>query len=260
MTRKRVFLLSVTLCCLTACSGAASRYSAINGHSHNDYKNEAPFRLAYERRFGSIEADIWVSSGGLYVAHYENEIRPERTLDALYIEPIAEAFRRNGGAPWKGDTDSFQLLVDLKSPAEPALSMLIARLSRYPEVFDARVNRRAVRVVITGNRPVDMDKYPDIVSFDGESGREYDKAQLKRIALFSGDFRRFSSWSGTGPMAADEKLRVRKAVDSAHALKKKIRFWNAPDGPEAWERLMDMGVDLINTDRVAELADYLNRR
>ena len=51
--------------------------------------------------FGSIEADIWAVKEDIYVAHYEKDILPLRTLDSLYIQPIVRIFRQNKGKAWK---------------------------------------------------------------------------------------------------------------------------------------------------------------
>ncbi len=69
-------------------------YSTLNAHSHNDYEQKVPFVLAYNAHFGSIEADIWEINGELFVAHNRDQITPERTLDALYIQPIISRFRK----------------------------------------------------------------------------------------------------------------------------------------------------------------------
>ena len=44
-------------------------YTVANAHSHNDYKNNIPFLRAYEKGFGSIEADVFAVNGKLMVAH-----------------------------------------------------------------------------------------------------------------------------------------------------------------------------------------------
>jgi len=240
---------------------ARSQYSTLNAHSHNDYENEIPFRLAYNNHFGSIEADIWAVKGGLYVAHSEREILPERTLDSLYIQPIVRILRQNKGKAWKDNPSTFQLLIDLKTSVAQTLPLLVEKLEQYPDVFNPRKNKNAVRIVITGNRPEpsEFKNYPGFIFFDGNLARKYDKKQLKRIALYSENFRTFSIWNGTGDIAEKEKIRLQNAIDSAHSLKKKIRFWNSPDNPDAWETFMEMGIDFINTDHIVELAEYLNK-
>ena len=92
--KKILFILFVLL---SISPSARSQYSTLNAHSHNDYENEIPFRLAYNNHFGSIEADIWAVKEDLFVAHYEKDILPLRTLDSLYIQPIVRIFRQNKG-------------------------------------------------------------------------------------------------------------------------------------------------------------------
>ncbi|MCF2489047.1 hypothetical protein [Dyadobacter sp. CY347] len=50
------------------------------GHSHNDYLQPAPFALAYQQGFGSVEADVFLINDSLFVAHEKTQIDPSRTL------------------------------------------------------------------------------------------------------------------------------------------------------------------------------------
>lgn len=236
-----------------------AQYSALNAHSHNDYENDPPFMLAYDNHFGSIEADIWAINGELFVAHYEKEILSSRTLDSLYIQPIVRIFRQNGGRAWKDNPKTFQLLIDLKTAVEPTLSLLIKKVIQYPDVFNPGINKNAVRIVITGNRPepAEFKNYPGFIFFDGNLDQEYSKKQLKRVALYSANFKIFCSWNGTGDIVGKEKIRLESIIDSVHSVKKKIRFWNAPDDINSWNTFMKMKIDFINTDHIRELADHL---
>jgi alkaline phosphatase len=242
-------------------SPVRAQYSSLNAHSHNDYENDTPFVLAYDNHFGSIEADIWAINGELFVSHNEKDILPSRTLDSLYIRPIVRIYRQNGGRAWVNYPGTFQLLIDLKTPVEPTLSLLIQKLIQYPDVFNPEINKNAVRIVITGNRP-DPGKfmnYPVFVFFDGNVALKYNKKQLKRIALYSENFKNFSSWNGEGNIIEKEKVRLEAVIDSVHSVKKKIRFWNAPDGINSWDTFMKMKIDYINTDHIRELADHLGQ-
>jgi alkaline phosphatase len=248
-----LFLLSMSF-------HAKSQYSTLNAHSHNDYENTPPFWLAYNNHFGSIEADIWAIKGELFVSHNLKDIISSRTLDSLYIQPIVRVFRQNGGRVWKDNPGTFQLLIDLKTPVEPTLLLLVPKLMLYQEVFNPGINKNAVRIVITGNRPdpAEFTKYPDFIFFDGNVALKYDKEQLKRIALYSENFKKFSSWSGEGEIIEKEKIRLEGIIDSVHSVKKKIRFWNSPDDINSWSTFMKMKIDFINTDHIIKLAEYLN--
>jgi alkaline phosphatase len=255
---KRIIVALLAL--LTTSLSVGAQYSTLNAHSHNDYANEKPFWLAYNNHFGSIESDIWAVNGELFVAHNRSEIDPALTLDLLYIQPIVKSMRENNGKAWNDRPATFQLLVDLKTPAEPALSLLVKKLQQYPDVFNPLVNEYAIRIVITGNRPdpADFSKYPDFIYFDGILNQRYNDQQLKRIALFSENLNKFTSWNGEGNMIEKDKIRLQNVIDSVHALNKKVRFWNAPDNTNAWKTFIEMGIDYINTDHIIELAEYLN--
>lgn len=236
-----------------------AQYTTLNAHSHNDYEQGRPFYLAYNAHFGSIEADIWAVDGDLFVAHNKSDIKPERSLDSLYILPIVRLFRKNGGKAWNDHASTFQLMIDLKTAVEPTLTLLVEKLKKYPDVFDSKVNGNAVRIVITGNRPEPsgFGKYPLFISFDGNVRLKYDNQQLKRIALYSENLKEFTAWNGVEAMQDKEEKRITQIIDSVHRIGKKIRFWNAPDTSPSWKTLMNLKVDYINTDHIPELAAYL---
>ncbi len=238
---------------------AQAQYTTLNVHSHNDYARKTPFYLAYNAHFGSIEADIWAVNGVLFVAHDRADITPSRTLESLYLQPIAGLFRQNGGKAWKDNPSTFQLLIDLKTQTEPTLSLLVELLKKYPDVFNSDVNKNAIPVVITGNRPTpaNFSKYPLNISFDGNVTLKYDAQQLKRIALFSEDLEAFTKWKGKAAIPEKEEKRLIQIIDSVHGLNKKIRFWDAPDAVYAWRTLMRLKVDYLNTDHIEDLTLYL---
>src|SRR5437016_4155385 len=74
----------------------------IRAHAHNDYEHARPLLDALEHGFCSVEADIWLVDGKLLVAHDLDKVKPERTLQALYLDPLRERVRRNGGRVYRG--------------------------------------------------------------------------------------------------------------------------------------------------------------
>ena len=260
---KKIFLVVIIVFCQQFLYGQnVTQYTTLNAHSHNDYANEVPFRLAYDNHFGSIEADIWAVNGDLFVAHNKADIKPERSLDILYIQPIVKIIKENKGKPWKDNSSTFQLLIDLKTTVEPTLTLLVEKLKQYPDVFDPEVNKHAIRIVITGNRPEpsEFDKYPDYILFDGILNQKYNIQQLSRVALYSENLRKFTLWNGEGEIIEKDKIRLQNVIDSVHSLNKKIRFWNAPDNVNAWNTFINMKVDYINTDQIIKFSEYLNNR
>lgn len=221
-------------------------------HSHNDYSQPLPFYQAYAQQISSIEADIYITDkvDELLVAHQRNELANAPTLEESYINPIVSLFKLNNGRAWRGSDKIFVFLIDLKTPADPTLSILLKKLQKYPEVFDPAVNPFAVRVVISGNRP-DADTFndfPSIISFDG-AHINYTPRQMERIYMISYNFALFSRWNGQGNLPEDDLKKINELITAAHSLGKPIRFWGSPDNPNAWRVFHEMGIDYINTDQ-----------
>ncbi len=49
-------------------------------------------------------------------------------------------------------------------------------------------------------------------------------------------------------------------INKAHALHKRVRFWAAPDVPNAWNQLMHLKADYVNTDHINKLAEFFKNR
>jgi len=50
---------------------------------------------------------------------------------------------------------------------------------------------------------------------------------------------------------------LKQFVQRAHQQGRRIRFWAAPDNPAGWRELQQAGVDLLNTDDLAGLREFL---
>jgi alkaline phosphatase len=243
---------------LFLCVHTNAQYTVQNAHSHNDYANKVPFWTAYNAHFGSIEVDVFAINGELIVAHTKSETKKGRTLDDLYIKPLILRYEQNRNKPWSNFDGQLQLLIDLKTPPSPTLDLLVNQLKYYPEVFDRSVNPHAVQIVITGNmpKPAEFGMYPSFIMFDGRPSNNYSPEQLERITLYSAAWIKPKGKS----LSAAERAKLEETIRTVHGLKRKIRFWATEDTPEAWKMLMDLSVDYINTDKINELADFLNQK
>jgi alkaline phosphatase len=234
-----------------------SQYTIANTHSHNDYEQAIPFRMAYAAGFGSIEADIFLQNGELIVGHDRNEIMAHRTLEEYYIRPLLEGLLKNNGHPYADYTRTLQMLIDIKTDSIFTVDTLVALLKKYPQIS----NNPSVRWVITGNRP-DTSRwtsYPSFIWFDGELFRDYNQRSLSRIAMMSDDLKNYTQWNGKSNIPAGELSRLKELVNKSHKVNKPVRFWDAPDFINAWIQLMHLGVDYLNTDHIKALQDFLNQ-
>lgn len=221
-------------------------YSSSNAHSHNDYEQQYPFYAAYENGFGSIEADIHLVNGKILVGHDTKNLDEKKTLDALYLIPLDKM---------KKNKKPLQILIDIKTEAKSTLDSLISTLQKYPTI----TKNKFIRVVISGNRPNESEynNYPPYIWFDGRLEKNYTLEQLKKIALLSDDYGRFTMWKKNWPMADSDREKIVVAIEKAHAMDKPVRLWGSPDFPEAWDAMMKLKVDYINTDKIEELTAYL---
>src|SRR5690606_31858017 len=128
-----------------------------NAHSHNDYTRNNPFNQAYGLGFGSIEADLFLKDGELYVAHDPEDITNERTFSKLYLEPIHEAYKHSSDGYLFHNKGQLQLLIDPKTEGAPILEHLTKLLKPHRDLFDSKNNPKAVKLVISGNRPKPAD-------------------------------------------------------------------------------------------------------
>lgn len=228
-------------------------------HSHNDYSQRVPFYQAYSQGVYSIEADIFCTADGkLLVGHDLIDLNAQKSFEQYYIDPLVRIYGENSNKPWPDSDNDLQLMIELKSATEPALAGVVSLLSRYPHVFDPSINPNAVKVVITGNlpNPSSFGDYPKFIFFDGRIDVDYTPGQLERVALISHPFNKCAKWNGKGTLKAAEKKEVMAVIGKAHSLGKPVRFWGTPEGVTAWSTLFNMGVDIINTDRVEKCVDF----
>ncbi len=231
------------------------RYTMANTHSHNDYEQATPFWLAYGQQFGSIEADIFWLDGKMLVGHSLEEIKSGRTLEEYYLKPLLSCLQKNSGHPYADTTRQLQMLIDVKTDSIATLNALIDLLKRYPPL----ANTRSVKWVITGRRPPSslFTSYPLFISFDGILHDDYSPEALGKIVMMSDDLHYYTHWNGLTNIPSEEKNAIQAAISRSHRLQKPVRFWDAPDFPQAWTQLIRLQVDFINTDHIRQLADFL---
>ncbi|SEL40125.1 alkaline phosphatase [Parapedobacter koreensis] len=230
-----------------------------NAHSHNDYTRNNPFTMAYSLGFGSIEVDLFLRDGELYVAHEAKEISSERTFDKLYLQPILQAFKDSEDGYLYPEQGQLQLLIDPKTDGTAILKVLTEKLRPHHDYFDSKNNPKAVKLVISGNKPkaANFADFDEIFFFDGDLGADYTPEQLARIGLFSAPFPAISKWNGLGRLTEPDLNKVTAIVDSVHRIGKKIRFWASPDTRTTWYEWVKLGIDYINTDNPIGVSEFM---
>ncbi|SDR23891.1 phosphatidylinositol-specific phospholipase C/glycerophosphodiester phosphodiesterase family protein [Thermostaphylospora chromogena] len=238
-------------------------------HAHNDYEHARPLFDALDHGFTSVEADVYLVDGELLVGHDPEDLRPGRTLQSLYLDPLARRVRENHGSVYRGSRQSLQLLVDIKENGQAAYTEIHRVLRRYRSMLTTyhhgKVSTGAVTVVISGDRPRDL-MAAQKVRYAFYDGRLSDLGQggASLIPLISDNWTNHFTWTGVGAMPPKERARLREIVATAHRDGQRVRFWATPDQPgpardAVWRELIAADVDHINTDDLAGLERFLRR-
>ena len=241
-----------------------------HAHAHNDYEHPRPLFDALDHRFGSVEADIFLVGDQLLIGHDASELDPTRTLESLYLDPLAARVRANHGSVYRGWRRPLQLLIDIKTEGSSTYLELDRHLGRYPHLFTryahGRVHPGPVTAVISGDRAarIPMEAQAERRAFyDGRLTDLGSAAPASFIPLISDNWTLNFTWLGEGPFPEAERQKLRDITGAAHARGQEIRFWATPDaaGPARdalWTELLAGGVDYLNTDDLAGLEAFLD--
>lgn len=234
----------------------------LSAHAHNDYEHPHPLFDALAQGFNSVEADIWLVDGQLLVAHDREQARPERTLQALYLDPLRERIQRNGGRVFT-NAPSFTLMIDVKSEAEPTYAALREVLHSYTNILTSfttsNIQTNSLNILLTGNRALEV-VVAEPLRYAAIDGRLVDmKANLppQLIPLISENWTQHFKWRGKGSFPEDEQTKLRQLTEHVHEQGRHLRFWAVPDTLAGWRELQSAGVDVIGTDDLVGLAKFL---
>ncbi len=247
-------------------------------HAHNDYEHKRPLLDALDNGFCSVEADIFLVNGDLLVAHDRKGLKPERTLQALYLDPLRERVRANGGHVYpelgtdkalrrplaaKAPDVEFTLLVDIKTDGPAVYAKLREVLAGYDGMLTrftpTNTTPGAVTVILTGDRPAGIvaAEAQRLCALDGLFADLEKDTSVHLVPLVSESWRPTFGWFKDGKLAEPDRAKLRGLVAQAHAQGRRLRFWGAQDKDFVWRELHSAGVDLMNTDDLAGLAEFL---
>ncbi|MEZ3180411.1 phosphatidylinositol-specific phospholipase C/glycerophosphodiester phosphodiesterase family protein [Streptomyces pimonensis] len=239
-------------------------------HAHNDYEHPRPLLDALDHRFGSVEADVHLVGGRLLVAHDPEDLDPSRTLESLYLDPLAVRVRAHRGSVYRGHRGPLQLLVDIKTEGASTYLELDRLLRRYRHLFTTCAHGRVlpgpVTVVVSGDRaaraPMEAQRVRHAF-YDGRLADLGSAAPASFVPLISDNWTLNFTWRGVGAFPAAERRKLRGIVGAAHARGQRVRFWATPDLPgpardALWGELVAADVDHLNTDDLAGLESFLD--
>src|SRR5687768_6503816 len=205
-------------------------------HAHNDYEHPRPLLDALDQGFGSVEADIYLVDGELLVAHDRADVRPERTLEKLYLAPLKKRF--DDKKQILPGLKTLILLVDIKSEAVATYQSLEKKIENYKPmltVFEGeQIKTNAVTIILSGNRPRDYvaKQAKRWVAIDGRLADLTANPPQALIPLVSDNWSVHFAWKD-GAVPEEQAARLKEIVTQAHQQGRMIRFWAIPDRQDA---------------------------
>ncbi|KZV98100.1 hypothetical protein EXIGLDRAFT_607332 [Exidia glandulosa HHB12029] len=251
-------------------------------HSHNDYWRQVPLLTALSFGVTSVEADVWLVEGELFVGHEQAALSPSRTFDKLYVQPLLKIiqaqnpktkFNTNPTPPngvW--DTASsipLQLLVDMKTDGVETLPFVIKALEPLRQAgylssaTGTTLTLGPVLVIGTGNTPLAgiqaLD--PRDVFLDAPLASLNDTYTPLLSPLASTDWATAVGWTGVGTMSSEQRANLTKFVQDAHSRGIRSRFWDTPGWPISardaiWREIINAGSDWLNADDVEAASKF----
>lgn len=214
-------------------------------HSHNDYEQDIPLVSALLQGFQSVEADIWLSRGDIYISHWPWAYAG--TLRELYLEPLS---KRQATSP------PVYLWLDIKDGRDDLRPKLAELLRSYSRV-------KNLKIILSGNdrsKKKMVEDYADLrIERDSNDYKSGDPQTDGVWTWYSLKWRKYFRWDGKTAIEPRELVEWRRMVESIHAKGKKVRFYDAPDTETYWRTAAEIGVDLIGTDNVAGLGEFSRR-
>ncbi|KAK4055787.1 Altered inheritance of mitochondria protein 6 [Microbotryomycetes sp. JL201] len=248
--------------------GYSRSVPALRIHSHNDYWRDTPLYSALSYGLSSVEADVWLNPKDevLYVGHSVSSLTKARTFDRLYVSQLVRILtaanpddnqtvffnetdyfspdnkreRRKPWVPyWQSDSDTIQLLVDLKTRGDvtyEAVSRELEPLRSRGWLTTRKSNtlvRGPVTVILTGNganldvrkkvaalEEIDMFIDAPLLSLDetwtGDDGKSY-RWDPRFAPLASTGYAMATSWKGLFAITDADKARLSTIIDTAQS-------------------------------------------
>ncbi|KAL8673760.1 MAG: hypothetical protein Q9168_001821 [Polycauliona sp. 1 TL-2023] len=263
---------------LATWTGDSRDTKPISCHSHNDYLRQVPLFDALTAGCTGVEADVWVDSklkNDLYVGHTRKSLKPARTLNSMYIDPLLAILDEmnapsNISSPASNqDTKSpagvfetfpaqaITLLIDLKTSSDATFPVVLDALQPLLEKNYLTTWSEGkglipgpITVIGTGNTNFTSailspaNSNPRIIFFD---------APLNILASLSPsdqtiDYNSNNSHFASVPFGSDigktflgfmypsQVRKVRREIDAAKAKGLVSRYWDTPSWPKKVER------------------------
>ncbi|MFD2144977.1 hypothetical protein [Mucilaginibacter antarcticus] len=154
-------------------------------------------------------------------------------------------------------------MIDIKTDGKRTYEALKPLLEKYRDILSSYdsgvVTKRAVTIVLSGHKPYrEVKSEKTRLAFIDEDLRKVNRDTAANVStMASCKYSKLIKWKGSGRMPNAEKARLVRYVDRAHKNGDQVRLWASPDNQAVWKEILNCGVDLINTDKLVALKNFL---
>ncbi|MDB4505740.1 MAG: hypothetical protein P8Q41_09850 [Saprospiraceae bacterium] len=237
-------------------------------HSHNDYFRNKPLKDALRHGFTSVEADVLYIYGKLVVGHdMPNRSFPRlKPLNRQYLKPLWRRWKRCGKEIYKDYEGVFYLWIDIKSYPNQTYRELRDLLFPFREMLNyyekGKFHEGKVTVILSGDRPFEALQQDSLqlMTLDGRLSdleKNYPSYLMPFISENAGKVAQVEDYSQVDAAAL---LRISSFIRRIHDQGKKARLWATPEDENLWIKLLEMEIDLINTDKLSKLQKFLLKK
>ena len=268
MTDKIRFIvwLVVTSFLLTNCAAKKALELPVLTHvlSHNDYEQPNPLFDALNAGINCVEVDIAYINETLYVTHAIDEIKEGNTFESLYLKPLRNIIKKNGGFVYKKGMP-FTLYINTKTEGETVekINDFLQKNSDIIASFtkEGKTDKPIFVICRKPNTIVNTQRFI-VAEGDLETSKNFTASEFYMVNL---RWTTYFSWTGEGTFPLEEKELLLKLVKDIHAQGRILRFWGNPDinttfGENFWNTILDLGVDMLSTDAPKAIKVFFNKK
>lgn len=240
------FIISSEVCCQS---------NDIWLHSHNDYEQKHPLVEAIKLGYHIIEVDIMNNGDQLVVCHDRDDASKAKSLEELYLKPISLYPRQ--------EITNLHLMLDIKERDDGNIDLLLRTLEPYKDLYlPDSLGRSVIKIILSGaidRNQNALSTYPPGILLDGRATNIHNDVSKDIMPIISVDIKKLSKWNGKNRIPRSDALIIQHFIKQVHSKGFLIRFWNVADKEHAWSTLIGLGADIIGTDHLKKLRNYIDK-
>jgi hypothetical protein len=166
-----------------------------------------------------------------------------------------------------GDGLPVTLWIDLKEGCfalQEALAPSLARYDMLSTYAPGQTMQGPVNAVLTGDRGAKVAHgerpSPRPYAIDSNDYSPGDPPADDAWRYYALNWGTYIGWDGEGEASSGVRRRFACIAGNAHASGRRLRFFAAPEPPEAFGLMLESGVDFLGADDLGALARFLTAR